>query len=225
MASEGDARGHRGDGVARARERRDGGLPAVHGAVGARVPRAAPRRARARRAHPAREGGVGGRARGPRGAVRPGEARAPRGGRLAPGAQISASPTPLRRTATSTCSPSRPRAAWAAWSTSLPRSRRTRWRRSRACARFGLDLVDPLREKPERFDVEVDDGGIRAASEVRATERVTLRVDRFAQLYFRAASAVELYSEGAMEGSFASAMALDRALQGPAMFCGFKNAF
>lgn len=92
-------------------------------------------------------------------------------------------------------------------------------------ARFGLDLVDPLREKPERYDVEVDDGGIRAVGEARATERVTLRVDRFAQLYFRAASAVELYSEGAMEGSFASAMALDRALQGPAMFCGFKNAF
>lgn len=92
-------------------------------------------------------------------------------------------------------------------------------------ARFGLDVVDPLRPNPERFDVEVDDAGLRAVAGSRATERVILGVDRFAQLYFRAVTALELFADGALDGSYASAMALDRALQGPALYTGFKNAF
>lgn len=92
--------------------------------------------------------------------------------------------------------------------------------------RLGLDLSDPVfPSQTGAFDVELSSRGARVQRGRTARERLTLGVDRLAQVYFAAVPAAQLLAQGLVTGSPRAAALLDRAFAGPRPFLGPANFF
>ncbi len=91
---------------------------------------------------------------------------------------------------------------------------------------LGLDLEDPVfQENSGAFDLTFGPKGGRVVPGKRARRRVSLRIDRLAQIYAGTLSARRLLDTGFIEGSKTAAALLDDAFAGPALYLGPGNAF
>jgi predicted acetyltransferase len=91
--------------------------------------------------------------------------------------------------------------------------------RRNARGEIGLDVHDPLENKPISYDVTLD-GRARATRSNEHAERIVLRADQLAQIYFGAARATDLLSHGFIAGSETAAEKMDEAFFGLESFGG-----
>jgi predicted acetyltransferase len=92
--------------------------------------------------------------------------------------------------------------------------------------RIGLDLDDPIVGAHRRgLDVAFGTGGARVVPGRAAGERLSLPVDRLAQVYLGGASARVLLEQGLARGSARAAATLDQAFAGPPCFLSPLNGF
>jgi predicted acetyltransferase len=91
---------------------------------------------------------------------------------------------------------------------------------------IGLDVEDPVfTDAPRAFDVTFAARGVQTTPGSAAGDRLSLSIERLTQVYFGAASARNLLSQGLVVGSAKAAALLDAALAGPPLFLGALNGF
>jgi predicted acetyltransferase len=98
--------------------------------------------------------------------------------------------------------------------------------RNGARGRIGLDLDDPiLPAQAKPHDVTFSTRGAAVEPGASARDRLSLSVDRLAQIYFAGSSARDLLDQGAISGSPRAAELLDRAFAGAPLFFRLTNFF
>lgn len=91
---------------------------------------------------------------------------------------------------------------------------------------LGLDVEDPVfTDTPRAFDVTFAARGVQAIPGSAAGDRLSLSIERLTQIYFGAASAQALLSQGFVVGSAKAAALLDAAFAGPPLYLGALNGF
>ncbi len=96
----------------------------------------------------------------------------------------------------------------------------------RVRGRVGLDVTDPVFPDQSRsFDVTFGARGARVAPGSAARARLAISIQRLSQVYFAAATATQLLSQGLLVGSSAAASLLDAAFAGPPLHLGVANYF
>jgi predicted acetyltransferase len=91
---------------------------------------------------------------------------------------------------------------------------------------IGLDVEDPVfTDAPRAFDVTFAARGVQTTPGSAAGDRLSLSIERLTQVYFGAASARDLLSQGFVVGSAKAAALLDAAFAGPPLFLGAYNGF
>lgn len=91
---------------------------------------------------------------------------------------------------------------------------------------IGLDVEDPVfTDAPRAFDVAFTARGVQTTPGRAAGDRLSLSIERLTQIYFGAASARDLLSQGFVVGSAKAATLLDAAFAGPPLFLGAFNGF
>ncbi len=98
--------------------------------------------------------------------------------------------------------------------------------RSLARGRLGLELTDPVFPDQSRsFDVTLGARGACVVPGAVARARLSLSIQRLSQVYFAAAPASQLLTQGLITGAPAAAALLDAAFAGPPLLLGPANYF
>ena len=91
---------------------------------------------------------------------------------------------------------------------------------------IGVDVEDPVfTDAPRAFNVTFAARGVQTTPGSTAGDRLSLSIERLTQIYFGAASARDLLSQGFVVGSAKAAALLDAAFAGPPLFLGAFNGF
>jgi hypothetical protein len=97
----------------------------------------------------------------------------------------------------------------------------------RVRGKLGLDLEDPVfADQSRSFDVTFSGTrGVRVVPGRGARDRLALSIGRLSQVYFAAAPATQLLTQGLAQGAPAAARLLDAAFAGPPLHLGAANYF